>query len=66
MQGRPAQDGSGERVLRGMVLAWAVDSMGSEIRWNHLKGDAVIVNYAKTAAWEYSAWAFGHAVRGQS
>ena len=58
-QGRPAQDGSGERVLRGMILAWAVDATGSEIRWNHLKGDVVIVNYAKTAAWEYSAWAFG-------
>lgn len=59
MQGRPALDGTNDRVLRGMILAWAVNSTGSEIRWNHLKGDAVIVNYDRTAAWEYSAWAFG-------
>ena len=41
-----------------MVLAWAVNPVGEEIRWNHLKGDAVIVNYGKHAAWEYGAWAF--------
>ena len=58
LQGRPCCDGTGERMLRGMVLAWAVNPVGEEIRWNHLKGDALIVNYGKYAAWEYGAWAF--------
>ena len=57
-QGRPANDGTGDRVLRGFVLAWAVNSAGEEIRWNHLKGDAMVVNYEATSAWEYNAWAF--------
>ena len=63
--GRPDLDGpAGSRVLRGYVLAWAVgifdavDPVFEEIRWNHLKGDAVIVNYATTTAWEYNAYAF--------
>ena len=60
LQGRPANDGSGERMMRGFVLAWAVDPVdGEEICWNHLKGDAMIVNYQYSAAWEYGAWAFG-------
>ncbi len=62
--GRPDLDGPpGSRVLRGYVYAWAVNEEGKEIRWNHLKGDVVIVNYAKTAAWEYNAWAY-QALRG--
>ncbi len=57
--GRPDLDGApGDRVLRGYILAWAVDNNGEEIRWNHLKADVVIVNYANTAAWEYNAWSF--------
>jgi hypothetical protein len=57
--GRPDPDGSTDRVLRGYVLAWAVDPVtGAEIHWNHLKGDAVIVNYANQAAWEYNAYSF--------
>ncbi|HNQ23739.1 MAG TPA: hypothetical protein PKK06_11650 [Phycisphaerae bacterium] len=56
--GRPAPDGSGDRVLRGFVLAWAIDANGEEIRWNHLKGDALIINYSDAAAWEYNAYAF--------
>ena len=56
--GRPANDGSGDRVLRGWVLAWAVDAFGDEIRWNHLKGDVLIINYDQNAAWEYNTWAF--------
>ena len=38
-QGRPALDGSDDRVLRGYVIGWAVDQFGNEIRWNHLKGE---------------------------
>ncbi len=57
-QGRPALDGTTDRVLRGFVYAWAVDAFNREISWNHLKGDATIVNYRDGAAWEYNAWAF--------
>ncbi len=28
------------------------------IKWNHLKGDGLIVNYREGTAWEYNAWAF--------
>jgi len=58
--GRPDDDprNRGGRVLRGYVLAWAVDEDSQEIRWNHLLGDAVIVNYALTYAWEYPTWNF--------
>jgi hypothetical protein len=54
--GRP--DGTGDRVLRGYILAWAVDNEGNPIRWNHLKGDALLVNYRNMSAWEYNAYAF--------
>ncbi|MBU0717592.1 MAG: hypothetical protein KJ749_05025, partial [Planctomycetes bacterium] len=56
--GRPDPDGSGDRVLRGFVLAWAVDATGVEIRHNHLKGDALLVDYRNGSAWEYNAYAF--------
>ncbi len=60
LPGRPDPDSvdSGDRVLRGYVVAWAVNEFGEEIRWNHLKGDAVLVNYGDGSAWEYSAYAF--------
>ena len=57
--GRPDPEGPpGSRVLRGYAIVFAVDNFGNEIRWNHLKGDAVIINYARATAWEYSAFAF--------
>ncbi|MBT8484031.1 MAG: hypothetical protein HKO59_05960 [Phycisphaerales bacterium] len=52
--GRPALDGTGERVLRGLVIGWAVNRENQEIRWNHLKGEGTLINYALGAAWEYS------------
>jgi len=61
-QGRSDPEDSGaSRVLRGYVIMWAVEfspekNLWEEIRWNHLKGDAVIVNYARGMAWEYNAW----------
>jgi hypothetical protein len=61
--GRPDPETSGaERILRGYVVMWAVrfneaENIWEEIRWNHLKGDAVLVNYANKTAWEYNAWA---------
>lgn len=58
--GRPDDDANnlGGRVLRGYVLAWAVNPDNYEIRWNHLAGTATIVNYADTSAWTYSTWNF--------
>ncbi|MCB9850760.1 MAG: hypothetical protein H6817_08650 [Phycisphaerales bacterium] len=56
--GRPDPDGSGDRVLRGYIIAWAVDSVGAEIRWNHLSGSTVIADYANGTAWEFEAYAF--------
>ncbi len=56
--GRPATDGSTDRVLRGFMYAWAVDNQNREISWNHLKGDVTIVNYRDGTSWEYNAWAF--------
>jgi len=58
--GRPDAEfpGTGERVLRGFVLAWAVNPAGEQIRHNHLVGDAILVNYRFAAAAEYNAYAF--------
>lgn len=59
--GRPDTDpyNPGGRVLRGYVLGWAVEHGTSrEIRWNHLSGTAIIVNYRDATAWEYNAFAF--------
>jgi uncharacterized repeat protein (TIGR01451 family) len=57
--GRPAMDGTTDRVLRGYALAWAVDSItGDPIGWNHLSGHGTIVNYRDGFAWEYNTWSF--------
>lgn len=58
--GRPDPDpfNPGGRMIRGYVLAWAVDSSSFEIRWNHLLSSATVVNYRDTSAWTYNAWAF--------
>lgn len=55
--GRPDVDVPGTRVLRGVVYAWAVDRFNGQIRWNHLSGKAMIVNYQDTSAAEYPVWA---------
>ncbi len=56
-QGRPDPEGSTERVLRGFMLAWAVDLQGEEISWNHLVGEALVLNYDLGSGWEYNAYA---------
>lgn len=61
--GRPdPDDPRSGRVLRGFAIAWAVtatnDHVNRQIRWNHLSGSAVLVNYRLATAAEYSAWAF--------
>jgi len=60
--GRPDPEVPGGRVLRGFAVMWAVKfnpegGYYEEIRWNHLKGDALLINYAEGSAWEYNAWA---------
>lgn len=54
----PDPEGSGEFIIRGSILLWAVDADHREIRWNHLYGGAIIVNYNYNTAWEYNAYAF--------
>lgn len=56
--GRPTNDGTGERMLRGFVVGWAVNVDDEELRWNHLAGEGTLVNYTKGWAWSYNAWAF--------
>jgi hypothetical protein len=59
--GRPCPEcGPGYRCLRGYIIAWAVNAANEQIRWNHLKGEATLVNYRSQRAWEYNAYA--HAV----
>jgi hypothetical protein len=54
----PDPEGSGQFILRGYVLAWAVGTDYNEITFNHLYGGATIVNYQLGASWEYNAYAF--------
>jgi len=57
--GRPDPERSaGHRMLRGYVLAWAVNNAGEEIRWNHLSGHATTLDYHEIAASEYAPYAF--------
>jgi hypothetical protein len=57
--GRPAMDGTTDRVLRGYILAWAVNIEGTdEIKWNHLAGNGTLVHYGNGTGWEYKACAF--------
>ncbi len=51
--GRPNENG---RVVRGFLVAWAVDAAGHEIRWNHLSGGATVVSYADQTAHEYPSY----------
>ena len=57
LAGRPDPEGTTDRVLRGFVVAFAVDQENEQIRWNHLSGSAMVVDYRDGAAWEYGAWA---------
>ena len=52
--GRPDIRG---RVVRGFIVAWAVDAAGHEIGWNHLSGGATVVSYADQTAHEYASFA---------
>lgn len=56
--GRPNLEPDGGRVLRGFVIAFAVDENQAEISWNHLSGHADLIQYGIRSAWEYQAYAF--------
>jgi len=58
LRGRVDPECGGFRTMRGFIVAWAVNNLGQEVRWNHLKGDVVVVNYDEGFAWEYTAYAF--------
>jgi len=53
--GRPCPDNPTERCVRGYIIAWAVNNANVQIRWDHLAGDATLVNYTGDYAWQYSA-----------
>jgi hypothetical protein len=45
--------------VAGELKCWAVDAMGgNQIAFNHLYGNAMIIDLEHTAAYEYNAWAF--------
>lgn len=46
------------RVVRGFVVAWAINADGQPIRWNHLTGSALQIHYGDATAAEYEPWAF--------
>jgi hypothetical protein len=54
----PDPSGSGDMVMRGFVVVWAINMDYAQIRWNHLYGGATLVNYEHACAWEYNAYAF--------
>jgi hypothetical protein len=58
--GEPYDDpeGSGALIMRGYIVAWAINEDYEQISWNHLYGGATIVDYLNGAAWEYTAYAF--------
>lgn len=56
--GRPNLEPDGGRVLRGFVVAFAVDENQEQIGYNHLSGHADIIHYGHRSAWEYQAAAF--------
>jgi hypothetical protein len=58
LKGRIDVECSGDRVMRGYIVAWAVNNVGQEIRWNHLSGETTVVNYAEGAAWTYLPYTF--------
>lgn len=50
--------GTTQLVLRGFIVAFAVNNADFPIRWNHLFGQATFVDYLNSDAWEYSAYTF--------
>lgn len=65
LKGRIDVECSGDRVMRGYIVAWAVNNVGQEIRWNHLSGEATVVNYSEGSAWTYLPYGF-QALAGQT
>jgi hypothetical protein len=55
--GRPDPE-TGGRMLRGFVVAWAVNTDNEQIAWDHLNGHATVVDYERGTAWKYNTWNF--------
>jgi hypothetical protein len=43
---------------KGELKCWASDAFGAQVKYNFLKGEAIISDAGNTSAWEYAAWAF--------
>lgn len=58
--GRPDTDPAnpGGRVLRGFMIAFAIDEHGALLRHNHLAGRATFVDYLHNSAYEHEPWTF--------
>ena len=54
----PDPEGTSDMIMRGYIVLWAINPAHEQIRWNHLYGQATIVNYAESYAWEYNAYTF--------
>ncbi len=54
--GRPSTDFGGQRMLRGFIVAWAVDEECREIAGNVLMADANVVSYLFTGSWGYTGY----------
>lgn len=52
--GRPDPEVAGERMLRGFIIAFAINANSAEIRWNHLAATVTLVHYQKASAWTYT------------
>lgn len=51
-------DGSTDLVIRGYLVVIAANELNQQINFNHLYGQATLVNYEEGDAWEYNAYAF--------
>lgn len=58
----PDPEGSTDMVLRGFVIGFAINNAWEAIRWNHLFGQATLVNYVTGDAWEYEGYTFAAVV----
>jgi hypothetical protein len=54
----PDPEGCPEVIKRGFLVLFATDAQNQQIRFNHLYGGAMVVNYLNLHMWEYNAYAY--------